>query len=282
MATRSFQGVLQNDTSRKPSDNVWRGCPWNEIQCGQRSGIALYEDFGSFPNTGANAQIPGWLVTGTTGKAVLLATDDGGVVQLQTTTGAQNDEAYAVYGNGVGYIAQILNATGNEFWFEARVRFSQITKGGYFVGLGSPADLVSGFLVNSTAVVASTAHAVGFNVANATPTKLDIVYADAAAPTTYVAGAQTIAAATWYKLGIHFFGNLTDAQNANQVHFYINGASKANTAGTKGVAASATNFPSSQPLTVGLCAKTPADTTDVHLDIDWVRAAVIIEDSTYG
>lgn len=277
----TFQGLLQSDTSRKPSDAVWTGCPWLEIFSGQRSGCMLYEDFTTFTNTGANGQVPGWKILGTNGTAALLATDDGGVLEMATST-TQNNEAYAAYGQTTGGIGEILNATPNEFFFEARVRVaSTVLKSGIFVGLAKPGDIASGFLTASTAVPASTVNYVGFNL-QAT-TALQIAYAKAAAPTYYNTAAQTVVINTWYKLGIHYFGNHKAGQNNNTIRFYINGVEIGNTAGTSsGVTATATNFPSSVYLTPTLMAINPADTTNVKLDVDWVRALLIVEDATYG
>lgn len=276
-------GVLGTDTTRKPSDSIWKGCPWVELPPFgfNRSGITEWDDFGTATAALTNAALSRYKVVGTNGTAVLLATDDGGVIQC-ATGGTANNESMLAYGQTTGGLGQIINNTTNMIWFECRVRFSQIVSGGYFIGLSKPGDVASGFMVNATNVVASSSvNCVGFNVANATPTALDIVYTTNAAPTTYKAAAQTIASNTWYKLGIKYFGNNGGYGNNNMIHFYVNGVAKANTAGTIGVAANATNFPDAVMMTAMFGAKN-IDTTNVKLDIDWWRYAQIIEDTTYG
>lgn len=274
-----YVGVMQADTSRKASDAVWKMCPFLELMTGFHSGLAYYEDFTTVTAATTNGALSAYKILGTSGVGALLATVDGGVFELQPGTGGANSEAYAAYGQTTGGMGEILNATGNLIWFETRFRVANIVDGGYFLGLAKPGDVASGFLVNSTTVVASTAHAVGLNVANGTPTAGDIVYANAAAPTKYVAAAVTLAANAWHKFGMRYEGNVGGGMN--KIRFFLDGVEVANTAGTLGVAATATNFPSSVFLTPTFCAKT-TDSTSNNLDIDWVRYAQLIDDSTYG
>lgn len=279
---RTFQGVARTDSTRAPSVSIWKDCPWLEIESGQVSGVKFYDDFTTLTNTGANAQVPGWKITGANGTAAMLATDDGGVAQLATGT-TQNNEAYAVYSNGVGGFGQIISASPNNMWYECRFRVQSITAGSYFIGVAKPSDVAAGFLADTTGALVSTANYVGARVIFATPSKLDIVYAKGAAATVYLTAAQTLVANTWYKFGFRFYGLYDGGSVTNHTEFFINGARQANTAGTAtNVAAGATNFPSSIFFTPALAAKNPNDTTNVKLDVDWVRFAMNIDDQTYG
>ena len=271
-------GVMQADTSRGPSASVWRNCPWHELPPYgfQRSGVPLFDDFTTASAALTNAALSNYKVVGTTGTAALISTSDGGVVSLIPGAGA-NQETYLVWGQALGSVGEILNGTKNELWFECRVKFVNIVDGGYFFGLAKPTDVASGFLVNTTTVLASTVNAVGFNVSNSTPANVDIVYAKGAAPTIYKANAKTVVTTKFVKLGMRF-GGTTDN---NLIRFYVDGTEVASTAGTFGVAANATNFPSSIQLTPVLCSKNVSGTSNL-CTVDWWRMALVIEDATQG
>lgn len=281
LTTDIFPSLTTGSTTRGPSPSIWKLCPWLELPPYgfNRDGITEFDDFGTATAALTNAALSKYKVVGTTGTGVLQATDDGGVISM-ATGGTANNESMLVYGQTTGGLGQIISSSVNSIWFETRVRFSQIASGGYFIGLVKPADAASGLMVNATNVIASSSvNCVGFNVANATPTKLDIVYTSNAAPTTYKAAAQTLVANTWYKLGIRF--NSIKHSQPNIVQFFINGLRVLSTASVDGVAASASNFPDSIMLTPIWAAKT-IDTTNVNVHVDWWRYAQIIEDSTYG
>lgn len=274
MSTKTFVGVSQADTGRRPSDSIWNRCPWLEILNGEISGVAIYDDFVMQMNTGANAQVPGYKVVGTNGTAALLATDDGGVMELATGTSAAN-EAYYCAGSAVGSHANFKKDTRNEMFFEARFRVTDITlASGYFVGLTRPADMASAFLASTTFARVGTADTVGFGTLAATPTKLDIVYNTASTETVYVAGAATLVANTFVKVGWHYFGS----QGSNKVRFYVNGTEVANTAGALGVAVTAANFPNAVQMAAIFAAKEAGGVVNTKLDVDWWRFAQIIDD----
>ncbi len=271
-------GVLQADTLRGPSASVWKNCKWHEIPPYgfQRSGVALFDDFTTATAALTNAALSNYKVIGTTGTAALVSSSDGGLMQLAPGAVAAQ-EAYLTWGQGLGSVGQIIKNTTNEMWFECRVKLSNIVDGGYFFGLAKPGDVASGFLANTTTVLASTVNAVGFNVSNSTPTKVDIVYTTAAAPTTYKAAAATAKTTAWLKLGMRYGGNYDN----QLVRFYIDGTEVSNTAGTQGVACTATNFPNAVQMTPVFCAKNVSGTANTCL-IDWWRMALIIEDATQG
>ena len=270
---RTYMGVDQLDTNRRPSDNVWRGAPILEYLVGQKGGFFDFDDFATMTAAGTNAALSKYKVVGTNGTAVLLASDDGGVIRCFTNTTA-NNESYLCYGQAVGAVGQLTINTPNEWWFEARVRYQDIVNSGTFVGFTRPADMASGFIVNgATAMIASSADYFGFSQYQGTPTALNIVYNTAGTETVYKANAQVIATNTWYKLGIRF-GSQFDS---NLVRFYINGKEVANTAGTLGVAANATNFPSAVKVAPIFAAKT-SGTTSANLEIDWWRLCTVIDD----
>jgi hypothetical protein len=274
-------GFLGRDTTRKPSDSIWKGCPWLELLHGgvQRSGFAMWDDFGDSTAPVTNGTVGRYTVIGTTGAGALTATDDGGVIRLATGAGA-SQEAYLGYGGATGGPVAIRNAGPNMLWFEARVRLQTVLAGGYFVGLMRSSDIASGMLVNVTTVLASTVKGFGFSIANATPTLFDAVFANGAAPTTFKAAAATMVVNTWVKLGMKYWGNI--GPNVNAVQWFVNGVEVTNTAGTSfNQAVSAANFPSAQCLTPVFAAKSSGG-TQTQMDVDWWRLAQIIEDPTFG
>jgi hypothetical protein len=273
---KSNIGVNQLDTRRNPSDAIWNSCPWLEIFAGDSavaSGCQFFDDFLFEYNTGANAQVPGYKVVGTNGTAALLATDDGGVMQMATSTSAAN-ESYLCFGSAVGSHAQFKKDTRNQMWFETRFRVQDITNAsGYFLGLTRPSDMASAFLT-STSFVRASADYVGLANLAATPTKMDIVYNTASTETVYVAGATTLVVNTWVKFGWHYFGST----QGNKVRFYINGQEVANTAGTLGVAVTAANFPNAVQMAAMFAAKEAGGSVATKLEVDWWRFAQTIDD----
>lgn len=269
-------GVMQADTSRKPSTSIWRGCPWKDIPPNGfgRSGVALFDDFTTMSVAGANASVSQYKVVGTTGTVALVSTTDGGLVQLKPAATADN-EAYLVWGQALGSMGQILSNTNNQLWFECRVKLLDITNGAFFFGLAKPTDVASGFLTAATAgVLASTVNAVGFNLAGATPTKVDIVHAKGAAPTVLKAAVATATTSAFLKLGFRFGGQ----GDGNKVRFFVDGTE----IGTN-VVSTAANFPSSIQLTpVFACHQMITAGTGNMCNIDWWRAALLIEDPTQG
>lgn len=268
--------LLQGDTFRSASGPVWKDCPLQAIRDRYKSGLLEEDDFTTMTAAGTNAALSRYKVIGTTGTAVLLATNDGGAISILPGAGA-NQESYLTYGQGVGGMGEFLQNTPNKIWFEARVRIKELVNGGYFIGLAKPGDVASGFLANSTTQLSGSVNAVGFNVSySGSPTALDIIYAAAAAQTTYKAAALALTANKWIKLGMRY-----DAQIANMLRFFINGAEVANTAGTFGVSVTASNFPNTVMMTPVFMAKNGSGSAN-ELDVDWWRYAQIIEDTTYN
>lgn len=264
---------MQADTNRKTSASVWKGCPLQAIR-DEKKGIISEDDFDSFFGTGNRYNI-----VGTNASIVPILTAPGGQLNI-VCTNSQNGEAYLVDGIALGAWGSIIQNTPNGLWWEARFKVNDITNGAYFIGLARASDVAAGFMANSTEAMVATAKYIGFKTAQATPSKLDIVYADAAAATVYATAAATLATGTFVKVGIRFDGN--NGGKANFVHFYVNGTEIAqDTTGTLGVSAGASNFPDGVPFTNAFGSKTNASAS-LTLTLDWFRGANVIEDTTYG
>lgn len=265
--------VMQPDTRRNWSASVWQNCKLDAIR-DNGFGVINEDDFCSFQPTASRYNI-----VGSSATCVPILTVPGGVVNLACTN-SQNGEAYLVDGIALGATTSIISLSTNQVWYETRVKVSDITNGAYFIGLARASDVAAGFMANSTEAMVSTAKYVGFKTAQATPSYLDIVYGNAAAATVYATRAATLTTSAWVKLGIYFEGNAGTGKN--RVHFYVDGTEIAqDTTGNLGVAASASNFPTSVPFAPCWGAKTNASAA-LTLSIDRYRFAGEIEDSTYG
>jgi len=266
------KGFIQADTNRNYSVANWVGCKLDAYRDGigpGNSAIITEDDFDSFFPTASKYNI-----VGTSATCVPILTTPAGVINLACTN-SQNGEAYLVGGIALGAAGSIISASPNGLWFETRVKVSDITNGAYFIGLARASDVAAGFMANSTEAMVSTAKYIGFKTAQATPSKLDIVYADAAAATVYATAAATLLTTTWVKVG--FLYNPLD----NKCHFFVNGTEIAqDTTNALGVAVTATNFPDSVPMHVAYGAKTNASAA-LTLSIDRYRIVNRIADTTF-
>lgn len=265
---------LQPDTNRNYSASVWKGCKLDAFRDGigpGNSAVIVEDDFDSTYPTASRYKL-----SGTSATIALDGTAVGGELKL-ACTGSANGEAYLANGIGVGSWSQILSASVDEVWWETRVKVSDITNGVYATGLSKPGDVAAAMLADTTLVFATTVSALGFRTLVGTPSRLDVFYMDDATATVYVTGVATLVAGTYVKLGIRFGGTA----DGNLIRFYVNGTEVANTAGTMGVLATATNFPDSIPLTDFWACKSNASAA-LTMTIDRYRGVMRINDATYG
>ncbi len=268
---------LQGSTDRAYSPSVWQECRLDALRDGigpGNSAVIVEDDFDSFTAT-ANR----YNIVGTSATVVPILTTPVGVINLACTN-SQNGEGYLVGGIALGACCSIISNTPNQLWFETRVKVSDITNGAYFFGLARASDVAAGFMANSTEAMVTTAKYIGFKTAQATPSKLDIVYGDAAAATVYATAAATLTTTAWVKLGIRFDGIYKSG--ANKCHFYVDGTQIAqDTTNALGVAVTATNFPDSVPMHVVWGAKTNASAA-LTVSIDRFRCVNAIADTTFS
>lgn len=266
-------GFMQADTGRNYSVANWVGCKldaWRDGIGPGNSAIIAEDDFDTFTAT-ANR----YNIVGTSATCVPILTEPGGVVNLACTN-SQNGEAYLVGGIALGAVGSIISASTNGFWWETRFKVNDITNGAHFIGLARASDVAAGFMANSTEAMVTTAKYIGFKTAQATPSKLDIIYADAAAATVYATAAATLVTTGYNKVGILF--NPGD----NKCHFFVNGTEIGqDTTLAMGVAVTAANFPDSVPFHVAYGEKTNASAA-LTMSIDRYRVVNRINDATYG
>lgn len=269
MAKNQYAGELST-AHTGPSWKLWADCPWADFILDPAQGITLWEDFhNALENTG------GWLVAGTNPTATFTATELNGVFAVGST-GADNDEGYITSGNNEAGFVSISSTTPKKLWFEARIRPSSITDVAMFVGLSEEGLAAADTLANNTGALASKDF-VGFHSDTAGPTALDCVYREESQDAVVTkATAQTIEAAAWYKLGLHY--------DRRFLHWYIDGVEEALTSTVTGVTtdritgvyaqeiSAATNFPDAEELAV-LIGCHDGEGAAKQVEMDWIRVA---------
>ena len=262
MANRYYKG---DNTGNGPSPQIWANCPVLDIMEDPNKGYHFFDDFLQFlEDTG------GWLVAGANDTCAYVATEVGGVINVGAT-GADNDEGYLTSGNNEAGMVKVYTTTPRKMWFEARVRTTSIVDQAVFIGLAEEGLAAADTLSNDDGDLASKDF-VGFHADTAAPTLLDCVYREAAATGIVPkASAQTLVAATWYKLGMYFDGTY--------LHYYVDGVEESLTSTITGVdvdkglkVSAATDFPDGEELAV-LIGVHDGEGAAKSIDIDWVRVA---------
>lgn len=259
----------QTSATRMFSPSVWTDCPYFELVNGLKDGFAFFDDFAVHGlNLATNATTAtslgnGWYGSTANGTSVVRtsATAPTGVVELFATDDNQDSIISALCGGNIA--GQVLFASTNRVWMEARIKRSVITdsKFGIYVGFAEEA------LCDTTEVIAATGTLadkdyVGFHALEADGDKFDLVYNTASSgntPVTIEADSATIVADTWTKLGMYFDGTT--------LTFYQDGVSLATA-----LPGSDTDFPDDQEMAFYI-AQMPAHADDATTSVDWVRIA---------
>lgn len=236
--------VKTDDTQQGPSPSLWQG---NEPDNGQWSndrnkGWADLQEFLRLPVTGHEITIE----QADDKASVAQLAEEGGGLNL-VITGDDNEQCGVGYGAATTAPLVIGPGTG-EGYFEARVKPSSVTDDvlGMFVGLAQAGSLAADFIADDGLDIADKS-VVGFFVKSDDGDAADTIFQTAgSAFTTVQAGAATLVAATWVKLGIHWLNG--------KVTFWVNGE-KAATA----VLSSATGFPDAVLLNPILSVKVSSD-----------------------
>ena len=236
---------------------IWSDCPRGIMLVDPTIGHFVGDDF-TFTNTNSYTTAYDYVLAGANGTFAATAADPNGVA-LISAPGTDNDEANVNHAANPGILK--LDATKN-WWFEARVKISQITTAqGVFVGLITD-DITMGvdFMTNDTMAL-KVQDSLGFQIIHA---------ADAAAiwqsEMTLTGGARAAVNATlatastgWVKLGMK--------SESGAVTFYVDGVldDEATTSATA-------NYPLDQyvvPAFATKCGTAAANT----LSVDWWYAA---------
>lgn len=246
-----------DSTNRGPSTRLWRrqhpltGQRWTD----PNQGIGFFDDFNEIFATGNRYTL-------TEADLASSIAGDGsyefGAVNL-TAGSTANDEATLA-------LLEVPNARisqGNgRVWFEARLKLSSVTDGqmAMAIGLAQVGGAGADFIVDTTGEV-SDVDFVGFSVDAGNGDALRLVYntAGGGGITEHSANAATLAADTWFKVGVFFDGNTT-------LQFYHNGEPVGSAVDITG-----TNFPDGEYLSLAVGAKSIAAAAH-NLRVDWWAA----------
>jgi hypothetical protein len=204
------------------SGAVFQGCPIEDMLYDNNKGCIIRDDFVAL--NGSTSTTQSVIASGqniyttyqTSGHGAfknLNATGGRGVAALYTDGNAQQDELSVVMGDGVTGLVRTYDAT-TKWWFEARVQLSLVTMASIFVGLmDGSVGIATDALTDSTGVPGS-GNWIGFKVIEAAKTSL-VAFHQTTTNATAIGTAATIAASTWYKLGLRFDGT--------SLYWYLNG-----------------------------------------------------------
>lgn len=259
--TRFFHTQLQGIG---PSYDLWGNFPRDLIEHDPSRGTFFRDDFVKVPTHASATAIDGWYAYADTGVTIkpLGGQTKGtafGVLQIAGAD-ADNDEGWMQLGDN---LANPFNFdTSYPLWFEARIRLPVVTDFGLFVGLAEEGLAAANTLIDDTGEIASK-DMVGFRVLTATPTQLDAVYRTAGGSVVvHDSAVQTIAAATWYKVGMYSDGV--------RIWYWVDGVKTE----TTGALLSASGFPDSEKLSPIFGIKTGA-VVEKKFDIDWIQVGQV-------
>ena len=235
------------------SPNIWSDCPLLEMTVDPTLGITDGDNFTRVQATGFPYEL-----VGANGTFAAVAGQAQGVARI-LATGADNDEAYISSNNDKAGIIK-ADATKN-WWFEARVKLSQITaEQGVFVGLAEETGVGADLMTDDTMAM-KVLDSIGFQ----------IVHAVAAAAQwqsmMQLSGGARAAVNATLALGSTGYVKLGMKSVLGTVTFFVDGIADATT-----VLSSAANFPLDQVMEVVFATKTGKAAAN-SLDIDWWKVA---------
>lgn len=257
-------GVSCIDRSASPanvglSPEIWWDCPIISMMSNPVVGVVDGDDFTRVQATG----FP-YLITGANGTFLAVPNVQHGQAIL-TATGADNDECFVTTNNNV---AGLIKADASKkWWFEARVKVSQITLAqGVFVGLAEETGVGADFMTDNTMAM-KVLDSIGFQIVAATNIAAiwQTMHQLTGGARAAVQAAAATASTNFVKLGMKSTPNA--AGTVATVRFYVDGVALADT-----VLSSATNFPLDQVMQVTFATKCGQATANT-LTLDWWKAA---------
>lgn len=269
MNTQQYKGSMGlglADNSRGPSNAIWADCPVLDIIDGSVDGVFLFDDFLNGPRVAAGAENQyagyggGYRGFADTGGSAAEGGEIGGTIVLSSdgdNEGASFRTACTPF--------QIARGQG-KFWFEARIKTSDIsdTKHGIFVGLMADNVLTATSPITALGAIADV-NIVGFHRLEGDGDFMDTVYkADGVAQVTLQADAVSLTANTYVKVGMVF--NPTN----NELWFYRNGVKLATIYSLP--AGLGTDFPNDVRLGLVIAVLNATASSPGNAEIDWWRA----------
>jgi hypothetical protein len=241
------------------SPGLWYDCPLLHLMTAPTLGVVAGDDF-TFVGTTGNP----YKIVGTNGTFTAVAGAMYGQAKL-TCPGTDNDECYVTSNNN---IAGLINANANkQWWFEARVKLSQVTAAqGVFVGLAEETGVGLDFMTDDTMAM-KVLDSIGFQIIAATDIAAvwqTMMQLNGGARVAINATAAT-GTVNFVKLGMRSVPNA--AGTVATVSFWVDGIQVSGT-----VLSSATNFPLNKVMQITFATKT-GKTAANSLTLDWWQAA---------
>ena len=259
--------VAGTAAGRGPSPLIWDTCPVLGYAANPTDGMVYFNDFqGNYAL--ANNQTATLLDAGvmgftgaTAGSTIDQETDEpNGSLTLNSTT--DNESCGISVLGGKNAAAMFVFTAGKKSWFEARVKFVNITdaKIGGFIGFAEEALLSEGGLIADDGTLTDK-DLFGFFRVEADGDKLDTVHntASGGGVTTLQSDAVTLEADTYKKIGFYCDGTT--------ITLYADGVALGTT-----VALAATNFPDGEEMAFYMVLNEGSG-DDASMTIDWVRIA---------
>ena len=242
------------------SPRIWEDCPILGMLTNPGVGVLVQDNF-----TEVLATADGYELSGTNGTFTAVASSHIGEALLSAPTGTDNNEAHIAYNNDVA--GCIKCCPDKKWWFEARVKLSQIAaEGGVFVGLFQQAASQDAIMGDNDMILTAGLDCIGFQfveaAANAAPywrTMMDLAARAAVSET------AALASTSYVKLGMKSTPNR--AGTIAQVKFYVDGLQLADSTTT-----AATDFPLNVVLIPHFGIKTGKNAV-FSITIDWWQAA---------
>lgn len=232
---------------------IWGNCPRLEMLIDPTLGFFTGDNF-----LDARVTLHPYKIVGANGTFLSVPAQAQGVARL-LATGADNDQCFISHNSNLAGLIK-ADAT-KDWWFEARVKLSQITaEQGVFVGLAEEAGVGVDFMTDNTMAL-KVVDAIGFQIvhAAAAAAQWQSVMQIAGGARAAISATLALGSTSWVKLGMKSV--------KGTVTFYVNGV--AHSAKTTSATA---NFPLDQVMcpTFGtMTGKIAANS----LDLDWWYAA---------
>lgn len=250
-------GAVASGVGLSPA--IWSDAPLLQMMLDPTLGIMAKDFFTAVQATGFPYEL-----SGDNGTFAAVASAPGTAL-LNAPSSGDNNEAHIAYNNDVGGLIT-CNAT-KKWWFEARLKLSQITvAGGVIVGLLEQGASAGDILADNSMVLTATLDFLGFQIVEATnPTTMVWRTINQLASRTAINEAAAVASTSYVKLGMKSVPN--SAGTLATVTFYVNGVALPDTVTTAG-----TNFPLNVTLIPHFGVKT-GDTTAFGVTLNWWCAA---------
>lgn len=202
--TVEYATELSADTTRGPSQAIWKDCPVLQLIENPGAGMYFFDDFlltGQIPVATGGTSVTNmgqWGLYCSQGGLLTDAALEGGVISLGSD-GDQESVTIASLAGSYRITTTSTLALNGKLWFEARVAFGTITttKMDVFVGLSDKLT-TSNLMVNTIPIsttddtLSTTPNLIGFHKKSGASTEINFVYQLAGGTAVYPTGLTTL------------------------------------------------------------------------------------------